>query len=63
TDYKAQGLMLPKVIMDLESARSCQSAYIMLSHATALSNLLILHPFSQRRITTHMNGDLRKELR
>ncbi|KAF8336600.1 uncharacterized protein EI90DRAFT_2912087 [Cantharellus anzutake] len=31
TDYKSQGKTLPKVILDLESAHSIQSAYVMLS--------------------------------
>ncbi|KAF8328582.1 uncharacterized protein EI90DRAFT_2883210, partial [Cantharellus anzutake] len=62
TDYKSQGRTLPKVIIDLESARSIQSAYVMLSRATALENLLILRPFNSRCIICHMNGDLRKEL-
>ncbi|KAF8321872.1 uncharacterized protein EI90DRAFT_2938265 [Cantharellus anzutake] len=62
TDYKAQGRTLPKVIIDLESARSIQSAYVMISRATALENLLILRPFSAKRVMGHMCGDLRAEL-
>ncbi|KAF8327014.1 uncharacterized protein EI90DRAFT_2857748, partial [Cantharellus anzutake] len=54
TDYKAQGRSVPNVIVDLESARSCQLAYVMLSRATAFNRLFILHPFNQRRIISHM---------
>ncbi|KAF8325383.1 uncharacterized protein EI90DRAFT_2820261, partial [Cantharellus anzutake] len=59
TDYKSQGKTLPKVILDLESARSIQSAYVMLSRATGFINLLILRPFNSRWIISHMSGDLR----
>ncbi|KAF8344257.1 uncharacterized protein EI90DRAFT_2831495, partial [Cantharellus anzutake] len=54
TDYKSQGRTMPKVILDIESARSIQSAYVMISRATALENLLILRPFNPKRIMSHM---------
>ncbi|KAF8313520.1 uncharacterized protein EI90DRAFT_2862165, partial [Cantharellus anzutake] len=58
TDYKCQGRTLLKVIVDLESSRSIQSAYIMLSCATSLQNLLLLRPFRANQIMAHMSEDL-----
>ncbi len=61
TDYKAQGKTMPLVIVDLESSRSRQSAYVMLSRATSLENLLVLRPFKRSRLTKDFSEDLKKE--
>ncbi len=62
TDYKAQGKTMPLVILDLESSRSRQSAYVMLSRATSLETLLVLRPFKRSRLTTDFSEDLKKEI-
>ncbi|KIK76901.1 hypothetical protein PAXRUDRAFT_168498, partial [Paxillus rubicundulus Ve08.2h10] len=52
TDYKAQGATLPKVVLDLASARGLQNAYVMLSRAPAACKVGILHWFSPQRISS-----------
>ncbi len=61
TDYKAQGKTMPLVVVDLESCRSRQSAYVMLSRATSMESLLVLRPFKRSRLTTDFSEDLKKE--
>ncbi|KAG1868401.1 hypothetical protein F4604DRAFT_1494734, partial [Suillus subluteus] len=46
TDFKVQGSELSKVIVDLTGVRTLQSIYVMLSRATKLTNVAILHWFS-----------------
>ncbi|KIK76881.1 hypothetical protein PAXRUDRAFT_168539 [Paxillus rubicundulus Ve08.2h10] len=52
TDYKAQGATLPKVVLDLASARGLQNAYVMLSRAPAACKVRILCWFSPQRISS-----------
>ena len=61
TDYKAQGRTILYVILDLESARGIQLAYVMLSCATSLDQVLILRRFEFAKIKSHMSKDLREE--
>ena len=46
TDYKAQGTLLQRAIVDVASARNVQHGYVMLSRATSLKNLAILQRFN-----------------
>lgn len=63
TDYKAQGKTFSNVIIDLHSARSAQSAYVMLSCATSLEGLLVLRPFhsNQKKLMGHVSLDFRSD--
>lgn len=63
TDYKAQGRTLEKVIIDLDSCGSLQSAYVMVSRAKSLEGLLILRAFPMSKIRGRLNQDLRIETR
>lgn len=62
TAHKAQGQTLPYVVIDLESSRSCEAAYVMVSRAKSLKGLIVLRPFARKRISSHMNQQLRQEL-
>ncbi|KAF8234867.1 hypothetical protein L208DRAFT_1259677, partial [Tricholoma matsutake] len=53
----AQGQSLEKVIVDLESCQGMEAPYVMVSRATSLDGLLILHPFQQKRITCALSQD------
>lgn len=51
TDYKSQGQTLDFVVVDLASAgRSLESAYVMISRATSLENVMVLRDFPLERI-------------
>ena len=63
TDYKAQGKTLQRAILDLHSCRGIQSAYVMVSRVTSLSGVAILRPFSPSKINSHLNEDLRTEMK
>ncbi len=63
TDYKSQGRTMQKIIIDLQSTHSRQSAYVMLSRVKNFSGLLILRPFQPKKLTTEFDQDLKKELR
>lgn len=62
TVYKAQGLTFPRVVVDLEGCMNLESAYVMLSRVKSLSGLMVLRPFSRKKITVRQSEDLRKEL-
>ncbi|KAF8125572.1 hypothetical protein EV363DRAFT_1175844 [Boletus edulis] len=62
TDYKAQGTLMLNVMVDLTSARGIQHAYVMLSRATGLQHVGVLHWFPSHRIFTRLQQDLRNEL-
>ncbi|KAG2744808.1 hypothetical protein P692DRAFT_20742685 [Suillus brevipes Sb2] len=62
TDFKVQGSYMPKVIVDLAGTRLLQSIYVMLSRASTLRNVAILHWFSSRVLHAELQGDARREL-
>jgi PIF1-like helicase len=61
TDYKSQGRTLSHAIVDLESARSLQGTYVMLSRVKTLANLAILRNFKRERIEQRLSEELRDE--
>jgi ATP-dependent DNA helicase PIF1 len=61
TDYKSQGRTLSHAIVDLESARSLQGSYVMLSRVKSLANLAILRNFKRERIEQRLSEELRDE--
>jgi hypothetical protein len=61
TTHKAQGKTLPEAIVDIESCKGTEAPYVMLSRVNSLSSLLILRPFSIKRIRSRMSEDARKE--
>jgi ATP-dependent DNA helicase PIF1 len=63
TDYKSQGRTLPCAIVDLESARSLQGVYVMLSRVKAMHSLVLLRPFKRDRIEQRLSEELRNEFR
>ncbi|KAF8415487.1 hypothetical protein L210DRAFT_3431350 [Boletus edulis BED1] len=63
TTHKSQGLTLPQAIVDLEGCKGTESPYVLLSRVKSLDGLLILRPFSFKRITCRPSEDARKETR
>lgn len=63
TAHKSQGQTLSRVVIDLESSRSCESAYVMVSRVTSLQGLIVLRPFDSKRISSRMNQHLREEFK
>ncbi|KIJ58468.1 hypothetical protein HYDPIDRAFT_102603 [Hydnomerulius pinastri MD-312] len=61
TDYKVQGQSLGKVIVDLASCRSLQSAYVMLSRAKTLSGIVVLRWFPSHKINQRLSQEFRDE--
>lgn len=62
TDYKSQGQSLKLVILDLASSgHRLESAYVMVSRATALDNLLLLRDFDISRICRRQNDSTYSE--
>ncbi|KAG2130949.1 uncharacterized protein EDB93DRAFT_1094600 [Suillus bovinus] len=59
--HKAQGKTLEHAIVDIESCKGTESPYVMLSRVTSLSSLLILRPFSIKRIRSQLSQDAQKE--
>ncbi|KIM74965.1 hypothetical protein PILCRDRAFT_79543 [Piloderma croceum F 1598] len=57
TAHKAQGMMLVKAIVDLESCRGTESPYIMVSRVKLLDGLLILCPFRRQKIQCHQSPE------
>ncbi|OSC96122.1 hypothetical protein PYCCODRAFT_1379688, partial [Trametes coccinea BRFM310] len=62
TDYKSQGRSLTKAIVDIESARTLQGVYVMLSRVRTSRGLLILRPFSTSKLCSRLSQELRDEL-
>ncbi|KAH9855861.1 hypothetical protein C2E23DRAFT_704920, partial [Lenzites betulinus] len=62
TDYKSQGKSLTKAIVDIESAKSLQGIYVMLSRVRSLEGLIILRPFSVAKLCARLSQELRDEL-
>ncbi|EGO21693.1 hypothetical protein SERLADRAFT_350999 [Serpula lacrymans var. lacrymans S7.9] len=61
TDYKVQGHSLLNIIVDLASATCLQNVYVMLSRATSLESIGILHWFSSHDVYKQLSGELREE--
>ena len=61
TAHRAQGQTLSNVIVDLQSCRGSEAPYVMLSRVTSLDGLLILRPFSKKKISCNVSEDLRLE--
>ena len=63
TVHRAQGQTFPRVILDLKNCKGCESPYVMLSRATSLQGVIILRPFSIKRITCRRSEDMRNEIK
>ena len=61
TDYKSQGRTLDKAIVDLASASSLQSIYVMLSRVKTLEGIAILRWFNPNKLYQRHPQDLRDE--
>ena len=61
TAHCAQGQTLHHVIINLESCQGTESPYVMVSRATSLEGLLILHPFQMKKITCQQSEDMHNE--
>ena len=63
TDYKCQGRTLQKTIVDLAGGCSTVGAYVMLSRAQRLEDLLILRPFNESILSMRIPQALQVEFR
>ncbi|CAG8681747.1 5980_t:CDS:10, partial [Cetraspora pellucida] len=63
TEFKCQGVILEKAIVDLNDDNIKSGVYVMLSHIQRLQDVMILWPFSHSKLNTTVEPDLRKELR
>lgn len=61
TAHKAQGLTLPRVIVDLASCKGTESPYVMVSRCTSLNGLQIMRPFPISKITCRRSQEVRNE--
>ena len=61
TAHKAQGQTFDRVVVDLESCSGTESPYVMLSRATSLQSVIILRPFSKKKIRCRSSQDVRNE--
>ncbi|KAH7924619.1 hypothetical protein BV22DRAFT_975212, partial [Leucogyrophana mollusca] len=59
TAHKAQGQTLERAFIDLEDCKGAEAPYVMISRVTSLQGLLILRPFSIKRITSRQSQDAR----
>ncbi|KAF4617233.1 hypothetical protein D9613_005788 [Agrocybe pediades] len=59
TVHKAQGQTYDRVIVDLNSTFTCESAYVMLSRCTTLEGLRVLKHFSEKKIQNHQGQNSR----
>ena len=62
-DYKIQGRSLDRVIIDLHSCRTLQSAYVMLSRVRSLEGILIMRFFKPDVIYRTLSEQFRTEFR
>ena len=62
TDYKIQGQTLERAIIDLQSARTLQGMYVMLSRVKGLKKVAILRRFSPRLLMERLKPHFRDEL-
>ena len=61
TAHKAQGLTLPRVIVDLASCRGTEPPYVMVSRCTSLAGLMVLRPFPISKLTCRRSQEARNE--
>ncbi|KAF8123179.1 hypothetical protein EV363DRAFT_1147608, partial [Boletus edulis] len=61
TAHKSQGMTLEHAIIDLEGCIGTESPYVMLSRVKTLDGVLVLRPFSYKRITCRQSEDVRRE--
>ncbi|KAF8123343.1 hypothetical protein EV363DRAFT_1068626, partial [Boletus edulis] len=61
TAHKSQGLTMGHALIDLESCTGMEAPYVMLSHLKTLDGLVIMRPFSIKRITCQQSEDFRRE--
>ena len=61
TAHKAQGLTLPRVVIDFVSCKGTESPYVMASRCTSLDGLLIMRPFPISKISCHRSQEARDE--
>ncbi|KNZ77133.1 hypothetical protein J132_06618 [Termitomyces sp. J132] len=57
TVHRVQGQTMPSMIVDLESCKGTEAAYIMLSQASSIDGVAIFRLFSQKRIQCAMSQD------
>ncbi|KAJ7635228.1 hypothetical protein FB45DRAFT_678489, partial [Roridomyces roridus] len=63
TAHNSQGRTLDRACIDLASADSIQSSYVMLSRLRSLEGLCILRPFQLKAIQNHISQETRDEMR
>ncbi|TDL13843.1 hypothetical protein BD410DRAFT_695407, partial [Rickenella mellea] len=63
TAHKAQGQTLSQALIDLQSCKGTEAPYVMVSRVKSLDGLVILRPFSKKKITCRQSEELRNELR
>ncbi|PPQ65631.1 hypothetical protein CVT26_000573 [Gymnopilus dilepis] len=63
TDFKGQGRTLDKAIVDISTAHSLQSVYVMLSRVKSLSGIAILRWFPPSKLYTRLSDELRTEIK
>ena len=61
TAHKAQGLTLPRVVIDLASCKGTEPPYVMASRCTSLDGLLIMRPFPISKISCRHSQEARDE--
>ena len=61
TDYKSQGRTLERAVVDLASASSMQSVYVMISRVKTMEGLAVLRWFNPGKIYQRHPQDLRDE--
>ncbi|KIO17939.1 hypothetical protein M407DRAFT_49132, partial [Tulasnella calospora MUT 4182] len=62
TDYKSQARTLSHVVLDIASAASLESAYVMVSRAIGLNNVLVLRPFELSKIQPRQSPGVISEM-
>ncbi|KIO18984.1 hypothetical protein M407DRAFT_54816, partial [Tulasnella calospora MUT 4182] len=62
TDYKSQARTLNHVVLDIASAGSLESVYVMVSRAVGLKNVLILRPFELLKIQRRQSPGVISEM-
>lgn len=63
TAHKSQGMTLDCAIIDLEGCAGTESPYMMLSRVKTLEGVIVLRPFSYKRITCRQSEDVRREFK
>ena len=61
TAHKAQGLTLPRVIIDLASCRGTEPPYVMVSRCPSLAGVLLMRSFPLSKITCRRSQEARSE--